>query len=113
MAPLDPGVQGARGDLMLQAARKSRSSSDLGAAERAYRQALARDPNNAVYWAGIGQVQYARGDFTGAVVTFERVVTLARDSSQMWRALAQAYRASGRPADARKAETQSLAAGNR
>jgi O-antigen ligase len=112
MAPLDSSVEAGRGDLMLQAARKSRSASDLGAAERAYRDALARDPNNAVYWAGVGQVQYARGDFPGAVVTFERVVRLAPDSAQMWRALAQAYRASGRPKDTLKAETRSLAAGN-
>ena len=87
---------------MLHVARTSASTTDLDAAERAYRDALVRDPNNAVYWAGVGQVQYAKGDVAGAVTTFERVVALAGDSPQMWKALAQAYRAAGRPQDAEK-----------
>jgi O-antigen ligase len=110
-APLDSSVQGARGDLMLHVARTSASTRDLNAAEQAYRDALVRDPNNAVYWAGVGQVQYAKGDFAGAVTTFERVVALAGDSPQMWKALAQAYRASGRPQDAERAEARALKTG--
>jgi len=108
IAPLDPSIAGARGDLMLQAAKAGAKTSNLKAAERAYRQATERDPNNAVYWAGIGAVQYARGDYSQAVTTFQRVVTLAQDSPQMWRALAQAYRSAGRLQDARNAETQAL-----
>ena len=112
MAPLDSGIAGARADLLLAVARGSRSDADLDAAEQAYRDAMKRDPNNAVYLAGIATVQYARGDFDQAVSTLERVVILASDSPLMWKALAQAYQAAGRPQDARTAEIRALRAGN-
>ena len=110
LAPLDASIAAARGDLMLQVALGSGSALDLAASERAYRDAAARDPNNAVYYTGIASVQDARGDLDGAVTSLEQAVALARRSPQMWRTLARAYRVAGRSEDASTAEQSALTA---
>jgi tetratricopeptide (TPR) repeat protein len=69
-------------------------------------QAVQEAPNQFVAYNALGQIQLALDDAEGAIRSLETAVKLAPDSPAMHFALARAYRAAKRPADADRAQAE-------
>lgn len=73
----------------------------IGSAERAYRAALARVPDNLPAQTGLATVEAARGDLDGAIARYERVVETSA-VHEYHVLLLEAQRAAGRATDAKR-----------
>ena len=113
MQPLDPAIVGDRADLMVAAALVAQDASLLRGARAAYQEAIRRDPNNAVYWIGLGRVDGLGGDDDGAIEAFTRAAVLSPRTRQTWTNLAKAYEAQGRWNEAYRAAQLASVAGLR
>jgi tetratricopeptide (TPR) repeat protein len=69
-------------------------------------QAVQEAPNQFVAYNALGQIQLALEDVDGAIRSLETAVKLAPDSPAMHFALARAYRAAKRTADADRAQAE-------
>jgi tetratricopeptide (TPR) repeat protein len=72
----------------------------LDEAEKLVRRAVELDPDNGSYLDSLGWVLFQRGDLPGAVSTLERAEALAGPEPTILEHLGDAYRRSGRDADA-------------
>ena len=84
-------------------------SGDLGAAEQAYANGLAKNPDDPDLLNGLGTVYSARGRHGAAEEAFERAIALAEDYAQPRFNLGALYLKLGRPREAIAALEQALA----
>jgi predicted double-glycine peptidase len=68
---------------------------DAGAAQAAYQAMTARWPASGAAWIGLGNIAYARKDFTQAASAYERATQTAPDAADAWHNLAWAYQSLG------------------
>lgn len=87
-APEDVALLTLRGELLL-------SRGDLGAAEAAFRQAIARDPSRARAHGGLGNVLELQGKDAEAVAAMDRALTIDWENPQLHFGLASLLRKQG------------------
>jgi len=82
----------------------------LDEAEKLVRRAVDLEPDNGSYLDSLGWILFQRGDLPGAISTLERAEALAGPEPTILEHLGDAYRRSGREADATKAWRRALQA---
>jgi len=80
----------------------------LDEAEKLVRRAVDLEPDNGSYLDSLGWILYQRGDLPGATATLERAEALTGPEPTILEHLGDAYRRSGREADATKAWRRAL-----
>jgi tetratricopeptide (TPR) repeat protein len=113
MAPFDTAIVGDRADLLLSTAVVAGDRHTLRVAGAGYREAIRRDPNNAVYWLGLGRTQGLEGDASGAIISFTRAAVLAPRTRQTWLILARTYESQGKWSEAYRISQLAAVAGLR
>ena len=108
ISPLDPVAGAERARLLLDHARVTADSADLGAARAALQEQADRDPRNALTQLRLGVVLDLSGDVAGAERAWLMAERLAPHSSAGSAYLALAYARAGRWPEARAAAERAL-----